>query len=37
MREETKAVIKNKRSYKFYPVKSPDTPDVSMKVGVWAL
>ncbi|KAK7318541.1 hypothetical protein RJT34_03244 [Clitoria ternatea] len=31
MSEETKNAIKNMRFYKFYPVESPDAPDVSVK------
>lgn len=29
MSEETKAAFENMKFYKFYPVPSPDTPDVS--------
>ena len=34
MSKETKAAFENMRFYKFYPVQSPDAPDVSnVKVG----
>ncbi|XP_020964905.1 uncharacterized protein LOC107613721 isoform X1 [Arachis ipaensis] len=33
MSEETKAAFENIRFYKFYPVQSPDAPDVSKKVS----
>nr|KYP67575.1 Myosin-H heavy chain [Cajanus cajan] len=37
MSEETKAAFESMRFYKFYPVQSPDAPDVSnVKVGAWA-
>lgn len=37
MSEETKAAFEKMRFYKFYPVQTPDTPDVSnVKVGDWA-
>ncbi|KAG5050211.1 hypothetical protein JHK85_011314 [Glycine max] len=37
MSEEARAAFENMRFYKFYPVQSPDAPDVSnVKVGVWA-
>lgn len=37
MSEEAKAAFDNMRFYKFYPVQTPDTPDVSnVKVGTWA-
>lgn len=29
MTEESKAAFENMRFYKFYPVKTPDSPDVS--------
>lgn len=29
MSEETKAAFQNMRFYKFYPVATPDTPDLS--------
>lgn len=36
MSEETKAAFESMKFYKFYPVQSPDTPDLSeVKVGVW--
>ncbi|QHO29069.1 uncharacterized protein DS421_7g222100 [Arachis hypogaea] len=34
MSEETKAAFENIRFYKFYPVQSPDAPDVSKKCEV---
>ncbi|XP_057724394.1 protein HEAT INTOLERANT 4-like [Arachis stenosperma] len=34
MSEETKAAFENIRFYKFYPVQSPDAPDVSKKCNV---
>ncbi|KAK6118407.1 hypothetical protein DH2020_047824 [Rehmannia glutinosa] len=33
MNEETKAAFQNMKFYKFYPVPTPDTPDVSMVGG----
>lgn len=37
MSAETKAAFDTMRFYKFYPVQSPDAPDVSgVKVGIWA-
>lgn len=37
MSEEAKAAFENMRFYKFYPIQSPNAPDVSnVKVGVWA-
>jgi hypothetical protein len=37
MSAETKAAFDTMRFYKFYPVPSPDAPDVSnVKVGIWA-
>jgi len=37
MSEETKAAFESMRFYKFYPVQSPDAPDVSnVKVGLQA-
>lgn len=37
MSEETKAAFESMRFYKFYPVQTPDAPDVSnVKVGAWA-
>ena len=37
MSEETKAAFESMRFYKFYPMPTPDTPDVSkVKVCVWA-
>lgn len=38
MSEETKKAYENMRFYKFYPVETPDTPDISkVKVRVWKL
>lgn len=38
MSEETKAAFQNMRFYKFYPVHTPDTPDVSnVKVRFYEL
>ena len=38
MSEETKAAFESMRFYKFYPVKTPDTPDISgVKVNYWTL
>jgi len=36
MDPETKAAFENMRFYKFYPVQTPDTPDIS-KVKVWLI
>lgn len=37
MSEETKAAFESMKFYKFYPVQSPEAPDVSaVKVDVWA-
>ncbi|KAK6150495.1 hypothetical protein DH2020_015427 [Rehmannia glutinosa] len=35
MSEETRAAFENMRFYKFYPVSSPDTPDVSNVKILW--
>ncbi|KAK9272711.1 hypothetical protein L1049_003088 [Liquidambar formosana] len=36
MSEETKAAFENMRFYKFYPVQTPDSPDISnVKVNSW--
>ena len=38
MSKETKAAFENMRFYKFYPVQTPDTPDVSnVKVRFYEL
>lgn len=37
MSQETKAAFETMKFYKFYPVQSPDAPDVSsVKVAIWA-
>ena len=38
MSEETKAAFESMRFYKFYPVQTPDTPDISnVKVEFWMM
>lgn len=38
MSEETRRAIENLRFYKFYPVQTPDTPDISkVKVECYSI